>query len=64
MKDLVYLASIVIGKDMDFETFKDSDYCYLDPDLAEAVWVYVEECKEIGTIAFHNKYKDHQIYPI
>lgn len=65
-EDIIWLASVVIRKNLDYETFKDSDYCSSDRDLADAVWMYVDECREIGTKAFKEKYvgDGYKFFPI
>lgn len=57
-KELIQIALIAIRKRMDYETLKYSDYLYGKEDMIDDVWEYVEECEEIGSIAFNEKYKD------
>lgn len=59
---LIYLASIAIGKQMHYETFYYSDYMYDYVDEMDSVWEYVNECKDIGQIAWKEKYKDFKLY--
>lgn len=42
----------------DFETLKYSDEMYGRENQTDVVWEYVTEMREIGTIAFNEKYKD------
>jgi hypothetical protein len=51
------IADIAMDKNMDFETLKYSDYMYDEIDATDDVWAYVEECREIGTKAYYEKYK-------
>lgn len=55
-EELISIALIAIDKNMDFETLKYSDYMYGKEDQTDDVWEYVDECKEIGSIAFSEKY--------
>lgn len=54
--EMIWVAKIAIEKRMDFEQLKYSDYMYGKESLAEDVWLYVEECEEIGMKAFLEKY--------
>lgn len=51
---------MVIRKGYNFEQLRYCDDLYGKEYLADDVWEYVIECKEIGEIAFKEKYK--QIY--
>ncbi len=57
-------ASYAIMKDMDCETLMYSDEMYGREDQTDEVWEYVDECREIGLVAFREKYKDFKLYPI
>jgi hypothetical protein len=61
-KELIRLASIACGKNMDYETFKYSDYLYGEESEVENVWKYVEEYRENGEKAFYEKYKYYKLY--
>jgi hypothetical protein len=61
-EDLIWIASVAIGKRMDYETLKWSDYLYNCEDQADEVWEFVEECEEIGKIAWKEKYKKFRLY--
>ena len=54
--EMISIAKRAIDKNMDFETLKYSDYMYGKESLTDYVWDYVEECREIGTKAFYEKY--------
>jgi len=55
---MISIAKTAINKRMDFETLKYSDDLYGKEDFAEDVWEFVEECDEIGSKAFYEKYPD------
>lgn len=56
--EMVRIAKRAINKRWDFETLKYGDDMYGKESLAEEVWELVEECEQIGTIAFYKKYPD------
>jgi hypothetical protein len=56
--EMIRIAKLAISKNMDFETLKYSDYMYGKESLTDDVWEYVDECREIGTKAFREKYPD------
>lgn len=56
--EMIRIAKRAIAKNMDFETLRYSDYMYGKESLTDDVWEYVEECREIGTKAFNEKYPD------
>lgn len=60
--DLIWIATIAIGKKMDYETLKYSDYLYGKESEIDNVWEYVEECEKIGTEAFKAKYNIYKLY--
>ena len=64
IEEMIWIASVALGKNLDYEKLKYSDYMYGKEDLTEAVWEYVMECKRIGYIAFYEKYKDYKLYKI
>lgn len=55
-QELIIIALAAINKNMDFETLKYSDYMYGKEEETDDVWEYVVEYKEIGSIAFSEKY--------
>ena len=61
-EELIYLASKCVDKGWDFETLKYGDDLYGKESFAEDVWIYVKECKEIGSIAFKEKYNKFNLY--
>lgn len=56
--EMIRVAMKAIEKNMDYETLKYSDYMYGKEKLTEDVWEYVEECRNIGLIAYSEKYKE------
>ena len=56
--ELIWLATVVIAKNMDYETFKYSDYMYGQEELIDNVWFFVDECQKIGSIAFKAQYPE------
>ena len=56
LEEPLYLATIAVEKNYDYETMKYSDYLYGKEDLIHEVWDYVEELKEIGRKEFYKKY--------
>lgn len=61
-QEMLWIASVAIGKNMDYGTLMYSDYMYGKEDLTDDVWEYVIECKEIGTTSFYEKYKEYKLY--
>ena len=59
-KEMIEIALTAIRKNMDYETLYYSDYMYGKEKLTDEVWEYVVECKEIGSIAFKDKYAAQQ----
>ena len=59
---MVWLASKAFDKGWDYETLKYGDDLYGHEDDVDEVWNYVIELKQIGTIAFYEKYKDFKLY--
>jgi hypothetical protein len=60
--EMIWIASIAIGKLMDMETLGYSDYMYGNRDLTGEVYEYVIECRDIGESNFREKYKDYKLY--
>ena len=55
-QEILWVATVAIRKNMDYETLYYSDYMYDNPEQTDDVWELVEECKSIGTQAFNEKY--------
>lgn len=55
-EEKIQLAIYAIKKDFDIEQLSWSDSMYGKREFTDEVWKYVEECREIGTIMFNNKY--------
>lgn len=62
--ELINKASYAIMKGMDYEKFMYSDEMYGQEEFTDDVWEYVDEYKEIGAIAFREKYKEFKMYAI
>ncbi len=56
-KEKIEVAKMAIDKKMSYENLRYSDYMYGMESETESVWEYVEECEEIGTKAFYEKYR-------
>lgn len=56
-KDMVKITLLVIEKQLSQDQLYYSDYMYGCESYTEDVWEYVMECREIGTVAFREKYK-------
>ena len=59
---MIYVASVAIGKRLDYETLMYSDYMYGHEKLMDDVWEYVEEAEENGMKWFRETYKDYKLY--
>jgi hypothetical protein len=60
--DLIWTASVAIGKKIPYETLLYSDYMYGYEHLIDDVWHYVDECDAIGQTAWKKKYSQHKLY--
>lgn len=60
--EMIWIASVALGKNMDYETLKYSDYMYGKEGLTDEVWEYVEAAQENGMKWFREKYKDFKLY--
>lgn len=60
--EMVWAASVAIGKNLDYETLCYSDYMYGNEDSMDEVWEYVIECRDIGENAFRDKYDEFKLY--
>lgn len=63
----IYLATKCAEKNYTYETllYGDDLYSYdseVRSEIAEEVWEYVEEYKDIGRVAFRAKYKEGRFY--
>lgn len=61
-EEMIWVASVAIGKRMGYEEFNYSDYMYGKEDLTDLVWEYVIECEDIGQIAWKEKYGEYKLY--
>ena len=59
---MLWLASKCFDKGWEFEELKYGDDLYGKEHLAEQVWEIVEDIKDIGRIAFYEKYKEFKLY--
>lgn len=59
---MIWIASVAIGKRLDYEKLYYSDYLYNKTEFADEIWDYVTECDEIGQVAWKEKYKEYKIY--
>ena len=60
--EMLFIASKYAEKGYDIEQLRYGDDLYGKEDLTDEVWDYVVEYKEIGSIAFREKYKDYKLY--
>ena len=61
-EEMLWIASKYADKGYDFEQMKYGDDLYGKEQFADEVWEYVTECKQIGTDAFYEKYKEFKLY--
>ena len=59
---MIYIASKYAEKGYDYETMMYGDDLYGKEHLADEVWEFVEEYKEIGSMAFKEKYSEYKTY--
>lgn len=64
LEEIVWIASVAIGKRLDYETLRYSDYMYGKEDEIDTVWELVTECDEIGRGAWRAQYHMYKQYPI
>lgn len=62
ISEMVWIASVAIAKNYDYETLKYSDYLYGKEDDIDEVWEYVTECREDGRTAFYEAYKQYKLF--
>lgn len=60
--EMIWIASKYAEKGYNFEQLKYGDDLYGNESFAYEVWEYVVEYKEIGSIAFKEKYKEYKLY--
>ena len=58
----IWIASVAVGKKLDYETLYYSDYMNGNEEYTESVYEYVVECENIGRIAFNEKYSEYDLY--
>ena len=56
--EMIRIAKYAIYKNMDCDTLHYCDDMYGKEEFTEDVWKYVTECREIGTVAFNEKYPE------
>lgn len=61
-QEMIWIASKYAEKGHDFEQLKYGDELNGREELADEVWDYVVEYKNIGAIAFREKYKEFKLY--
>lgn len=57
-REKIVIALMAIDKKMDCDTLRYCDDLYGREEFTDDVWEYVEECEQIGTTAFREKYND------
>lgn len=60
----IWIASVALGKNLNYETLKYSDYMYGNESQTEDVWKYVQEGKDKGLIWFYETYRQYKLYQI
>ena len=60
--DMIYIASVGLVKNMDYEELMYSDYLYDKENMIDEVWEYVVEGRDDGITKFREKYKDFKLY--
>lgn len=58
----IWIASKYATKGYGYEDLRYGDDLYGKEDLADEVWEYVTEYRQIGSIAFKEKYKAYKLY--
>ena len=53
---MIQIALIAINKNYNYETLKYSDYMYGNEEFTDDVYKYVEDCKNIGLVAWKKKH--------
>lgn len=59
---MLWIATWADYKNLDYEQLHYCDYMNGHEDLTDEVWEFVTELKEIGRIAFYEKYKEYKLY--
>ena len=60
---MIWIASKYADKGYNYEQLKYGDDLNGRESFADEVWEYVNEYKEIGSIAFREKYKEFKLFP-
>ncbi len=60
--EMIWIASVAQGKDIDSESLYYSDYLYGKEDFFDEVMEYVQEWNDYGEIAFRKKYSEYKLY--
>ena len=55
-ENMIQIALIAINKNYNYETLKYSDYMYGNEEFTDDVYNYVEDCKNIGLVAWKEKH--------
>lgn len=59
----IYIASIALGKNYNYETLKYSDYLYGKEEYADEIWEdYIVPAKENGMKWFREEYSEYKLY--
>lgn len=61
-KDKIWIASKYAEKGYSYSQLKYGDDLYGKEDLADEIWDYIIEYKQIGSVAFREKYKEYKLY--
>ena len=61
-KEKIWIASVALGKGMDYENLFYSDYMYGKEEETESVWEYVVEAQEEGMKWFRENYSEYKLY--
>lgn len=60
--EIVWIASVALGKNLDYETLKYSDYLYGKEDFIDEVWLVVLDAQEQGMEWFRAQYHNYKLY--
>lgn len=60
--EMIWIATKYADKGYDFEQMSYGDDLYGREQFADEVWDFVIEYKEIGSVAFREKYKKFKMY--
>ena len=59
---MLWIASKYADKGYKYDQLYYGDDLYGKEHLADDIWDYIVEYKQIGSIAFRQKYKDYKLY--